>query len=54
VTTEIPPSDETPPSTEPPIDGPVAPPFELALHSGDVFSLAAEQKPIYLVFWAEW
>lgn len=43
-----------PPATEPPIDGPAAPQFELALHSGDTFSLEGEQKPIYMVFWAEW
>ena len=36
-------------------DGPAAPDFELALGSGGgVFSLSGEQKPVYVVFWAEW
>jgi hypothetical protein len=35
-------------------DGPMAPAFELALGEGGTFSLAAESRPVYLVFWAEW
>ena len=53
-TTQQPTETQSPPATEPPIDGPAAPLFELALHSGETFSLADELKPVYLVFWAEW
>ncbi len=35
-------------------DGPDAPAFTLALGQGGEFSPAAETKPIYMVFWAEW
>ena len=35
-------------------DGPDAPDFELALGQGGTFSLSAEEKPVYMVFWAEW
>ena len=38
----------------PSFDGPPAPDFELALSDGSNFSLSAEQKPVYVVFWAEW
>jgi cytochrome oxidase Cu insertion factor (SCO1/SenC/PrrC family) len=31
-----------------------APDFTLALGTGESFTLSAEQKPVYLVFWAEW
>ena len=31
-----------------------APDFTLALGEGGVFHLADEQKPVYMVFWAEW
>ena len=43
-------------ATEPPpvVDGPDAPDFALALASGETFVLSDEQKPVYLVFWAEW
>ena len=44
----------TAPSSEPSFDGPPAPDFELALANGTAFNLAAEQKPVYMVFWAEW
>jgi hypothetical protein len=37
-----------------PFDGPEAPDFTLALGSGETFTLSAEQKPVYMVFWAEW
>jgi cytochrome oxidase Cu insertion factor (SCO1/SenC/PrrC family) len=35
-------------------DGPPAPDFELTLADGSTFTLAGEQKPVYMVFWAEW
>ena len=38
----------------PSFDGPPAPDFEMALSDGSTFSLSDEQKPVYLVFWAEW
>lgn len=37
------------------VDGPPAPDFTLALEDPQgVFTLSEEQKPVYLVFWAEW
>lgn len=36
------------------VDGPPAPDFELALADGSSFSSSAAEKPIYMVFWAEW
>ena len=44
------------PATDAPpvVDGPAAPDFALALGSGETFVLSDEQKPVYLVFWAEW
>ena len=36
----------------PSFDGPPAPDFELALSDGSTFALSAEQKPVYIVFWA--
>jgi len=50
----MPPETEASPSTAAPIDGPPAPDFTLALGDGGEFTLSAEQKPVYLVFWAEW
>ncbi len=41
-------------TTVPQVDGPAAPDFEFTLSDGSVFSLGDEQKPVYLVFWAEW
>jgi ABC-type glycerol-3-phosphate transport system substrate-binding protein len=38
----------------PSFDGPPAPDFELALADGSTFALSGEQKPVYVVFWAEW
>ena len=35
-------------------DGPPAPDFQITLADGTAFSLSAEQKPVYMVFWAEW
>jgi hypothetical protein len=46
----------TPAASDPPpqIEGPAAPDFTFALADGSTFSLSDEQKPVYLVFWAEW
>jgi thiol-disulfide isomerase/thioredoxin len=35
-------------------DGEAAPDFTLALGDGGTFTLSEEQKPVYMVFWAEW
>lgn len=35
-------------------EGPDAPDFILTLGQGGEFSPSAEDKPIYMVFWAEW
>lgn len=35
-------------------DRPVAPDFTLALGEGGSYTLSADTKPVYLVFWAEW
>lgn len=35
-------------------EGDVAPDFTLALGEGGEFTLSDEQKPVYMVFWAEW
>ena len=45
---------DEPAEQAPSFDGPPAPDFELALADGSNFSLSAEQKPVYVVFWAEW
>ncbi len=48
---------ETPtsePARSPNPDRPVAPDFELVLSDGGTFTLSAETRPVYLVFWAEW
>jgi hypothetical protein len=37
-----------------PEDAPPAPDFTLALAGGGDFVLGDEQKPVYLIFWAEW
>jgi hypothetical protein len=34
--------------------GPIAPDFTLALGDGGVFTLSEGEKPVYMVFWAEW
>jgi peroxiredoxin len=36
------------------VDAPPAPDFTLALDDGSEFVLSDEQKPVYVVFWAEW
>lgn len=50
----VPPGDTAPRETAPAVEGPPAPDFTLALGDGGVFTLSEEQKPVYLVFWAEW
>ena len=47
-------SDNPATDAAPSFDGPPAPDFELALADGSTFALSAEQKPVYVVFWAEW
>lgn len=42
------------PSTTTTSDRPPAPDFTLALGDGGTFTLSAERKPVYMVFWAEW
>ncbi len=59
-TSEAPEGDESPTSTTatsqpaPQVEGPAAPDFTLTLADGSTFTLSEEQKPVYLVFWAEW
>ncbi len=54
-TTPTPPGDDGGDTTPAPaVEGPAAPDFDLTLSDGSSFSLSAEQKPVYLVFWAEW
>lgn len=63
-TTEVPQVSDVPGTTGPTstaattapvvVDGPPAPDFSLALADGTEFTLSAEQKPVYMVFWAEW
>ena len=52
--TETVPDSEAPPETAAPVDGPPAPDFTMTLNDGSTFTLSEEQKPVYLVFWAEW
>ena len=58
VATEVPttpsPSTTLPASDPEPSLGPAAPDFSLTLGNGDTFVLSREQKPVYMVFWAEW
>lgn len=48
------PAEPDDPGVPVPDDAQAAPDFELTLGEGGTFSLSAEQKPVYLVFWAEW
>jgi len=41
-------------TTRVPPDGDPAPDFTLALGDGGSFTLSDEQKPVYMIFWAEW
>lgn len=36
------------------VDGPPAADFEMELSDGSTFALADAEKPVYMVFWAEW
>ena len=38
----------------PSIEGPPAPDFTTILADGSEFTLSAQEKPVYLIFWAEW
>jgi hypothetical protein len=59
-TTGAPDSTEGPTTTPgsateaPPPEGPVAPAFVTTLADGTQFSLSDHEKPIYMIFWAEW
>lgn len=53
-TTAPAPATAAPMTTAPVPGGPVAPDFTLALGTGGQFSLRAETRPVFLVFWAEW
>jgi len=35
-------------------EGPLAPDFTMTLASGETFTLSNAQKPVYMIFWAEW
>lgn len=48
------PTSKEPTTTVPVVEGPAAPDFTLALGDGGEFTLSAEEKPVYLIFWAEW
>ncbi len=39
---------------EPDPNRPLAPDFQLALATGELYQLSADTKPVFLVFWAEW
>jgi hypothetical protein len=45
-------TEPTPPTTA--SDRPLAPDFSLELGEGGTFTLSQADKPVYLVFWAEW
>ena len=49
---EVAPAVTQPARTKP--EGRDAPEFALALGQGGVFTLAGEEKPVFMVFWAEW
>ena len=53
-TGETPTTTDTPDATSPASDRMVAPDFTLALGTGGTFTLSESEKPVYLVFWAEW
>ena len=48
------PESEASQETAAPVEGPAAPDFTVVLDDGTEFTLSQEQKPVYLVFWAEW
>jgi hypothetical protein len=41
-------------ATETTSDRPLAPDFTLELGGGGSYTLSEGEKPVYLVFWAEW
>ena len=41
-------------TTEPTSDRPLAPDFTLELGDGGSYTLSEGEKPVYMVFWAEW
>lgn len=43
-----------PSTTAAPSNRPPAPDFTLQLADGEVFRLAEEHRPVFLLFWAEW
>jgi hypothetical protein len=43
-----------PTATAAPAEGPIAPDFTTILSDGTEFNLASHDRPVYLVFWAEW
>jgi hypothetical protein len=50
-----PPAPTAPAAVTTDYDGPEAPDFSLPLQNVDaVYTLSAEQDPVYMVFWAEW
>lgn len=42
------------PTTTAAAEAAAAPDFTLALADGGVFRLSDEQRPVYMIFWAEW
>ncbi len=42
------------PASETTVPSNSAPDFTLALGTGDTFTLSEENRPVYLLFWAEW
>lgn len=46
--------DDTGPTTTTSSGRPVAPDFTLELGDGGEYTLSEAEKPVYLVFWAEW
>lgn len=47
-------TDAPPDTTTTTSDRPVAPDFTLELGNGGAYTLSTGEKPVYLVFWAEW
>jgi thiol-disulfide isomerase/thioredoxin len=47
-------SSSLPQQASPDHDREAAPDFTLALDGGDVFTLSETDRPVYLIFWAEW